>query len=152
MNRSFTEAQKKIVAARQKWTCAGCDEMLDSTYQIDHIVPLWKNGPDCYVTNAQALCPRCHAKKTQNEGIERVLLNRKAREECIQREIKKAPAPPAEKSAPTFEFQELPGSILECLACGRKYSTFWKYHMCEKRKTRENPFLSFLHISPLKLN
>ena len=31
---------KKQVAAKQKWRCAVCRELLDETYEIDHIRPL----------------------------------------------------------------------------------------------------------------
>lgn len=65
--RRVTESVKKRVAAAQRWQCAHCDAVLEATYQIDHRIPLWRGGsnePD----NLQALCPNCHASKTQAEG------------------------------------------------------------------------------------
>ena len=65
--RRVTESVKKRVAASQAWKCAACAEVLQATYQIDHRQPLWRGGsnePD----NLQALCPNCHAAKTQIEG------------------------------------------------------------------------------------
>jgi 5-methylcytosine-specific restriction protein A len=65
--RRVTERVKKRIAAAQRWKCAQCDAMLDATYQIDHRIPLWQGGsnePD----NLQALCPNCHATKTQAES------------------------------------------------------------------------------------
>ena len=35
--RRLTDAEKKRVAAEQKWTCAGCGAALDATYEVDHI-------------------------------------------------------------------------------------------------------------------
>jgi hypothetical protein len=70
MKRSFTEAIKKQVAASQRWTCSGCDEVLESTYQVDHTLPLWAGGADS-PRNATAMCAGCHARKTQNEAIVR---------------------------------------------------------------------------------
>lgn len=69
--RSWGVAEQKIVAALQKWRCASCTELLPSSFEVDHIVPLWSGGPDCFQTNAQALCPTCHSLKTQREAIER---------------------------------------------------------------------------------
>ena len=70
LRRTFTEAVKKQIAARQQWVCSGCKTLLDSTYQVDHSIPLWKNGRDS-PDNATAMCANCHARKTQTEGIER---------------------------------------------------------------------------------
>lgn len=68
--RNVSESVKKQVAASFQWRCGSCSSLLESTYQIDHIVPLWKGGsnrPD----NLWPLCPSCHAKKTQSEAVER---------------------------------------------------------------------------------
>jgi hypothetical protein len=72
LRRTFTEAVKKQIAARQQWLCSVCSSVLSSTYQVDHSIPLWKNGLDS-PENATAMCADCHAKKTQNEGIERAV-------------------------------------------------------------------------------
>lgn len=61
--RHVTSLQKKIVAANQQWKCAHCGNMLDETYEADHIVPLCEGG-DNSTSNLQALCPICHRKKT----------------------------------------------------------------------------------------
>lgn len=70
MKRSFTEATKKQVAASQRWACSGCGGVLESTYQVDHTLPLWAGGVDS-PRNATAMCAGCHARKTQNEAIVR---------------------------------------------------------------------------------
>ena len=68
--RCFTEAVKKQIAARQRWQCNLCFELLSAAFEVDHTVPLWNGGED-KPENASALCANCHAEKTQNEAIER---------------------------------------------------------------------------------
>ena len=105
IKRRFTQAQKKQVAARQKWTCLDCAKILPSSYQVDHIVPLWQGGED-NLENAQALCPDCHAEKTQHEAIERAHIRRsQQRDKHFRR--------PA----------------LQCLGCGFLTSPFF-FHTC----------------------
>ena len=67
---ALNESIKKQIASDQKWTCSACNSLLVSTFQIDHTIPLWNNGPDCK-ENATAMCVECHAKKTQDEWIQR---------------------------------------------------------------------------------
>lgn len=64
--RNINGITKKQVAASQKWTCNHCNELLDATYEIDHIHPLFKGG-DNSITNLQALCRNCHIKKTMKD-------------------------------------------------------------------------------------
>ena len=54
---------KKAVAAKQKWRCASCGKMLDETFEIDHIVPLFRGG-DNATSNLQALHRACHMSKS----------------------------------------------------------------------------------------
>ena len=54
---------KKCVAARAKWKCQSCDELVNENYEIDHILPLYKGGSNA-VSNLQCLCPQCHRSKT----------------------------------------------------------------------------------------
>ena len=56
----------KEVGASQKWRCNVCGDLLKSTFQLDHRIPLHKGGSND-VSNFQALCCECHAKKTQEE-------------------------------------------------------------------------------------
>ena len=61
--RNVSALEKKIVASNQKWKCSKCTQLLDATYEVDHIVPLCKGG-DNRIENLQALCRNCHGKKT----------------------------------------------------------------------------------------
>ena len=66
----ITPLVKKRVAANQKWRCASCKRLLDETYELDHIKPLFKGGTNLE-TNLQALCKRCHAMKSALEQSSR---------------------------------------------------------------------------------
>lgn len=70
--RRITAHERRIVAARQKWTCAYCNTLLSATFEVDHIVPLHQGGRDDYETNCHALCCECHRAKTQREEVERL--------------------------------------------------------------------------------
>ena len=61
---------KKRVASRQRWRCASCKRLLDETYELDHIKPLFKGGTNLE-SNLQALCKRCHAMKSALEQSSR---------------------------------------------------------------------------------
>ena len=63
VKRYVSVKNKKTVASNQKWNCNICKNMLDETYEIDHIRPLYKGGTN-NIINLQALCPNCHRKKT----------------------------------------------------------------------------------------
>ena len=64
--RKLTETVKKTVAYSQEWRCKTCEVLLPPSYQIDHIVP-HSILEDDSIDNLQALCPTCHANKTQIE-------------------------------------------------------------------------------------
>lgn len=64
--RNVSNLTKKKVASRQNWRCVGCQELLDYTYEIDHIQPLFQGGTN-HEDNLQALCPHCHRVKSLSE-------------------------------------------------------------------------------------
>jgi 5-methylcytosine-specific restriction endonuclease McrA len=75
IRRPRTEPERRRVAQGQGWKCANPDggcllpgELQE--YDIDHVIPLWKGGPD-EPENLQALCPACHRRKTNRERVER---------------------------------------------------------------------------------
>jgi hypothetical protein len=66
--RNVSESVKKYVAANQYWKCKKCNNLLDETYEIDHIIALEDNGSN-NLKNLQALCRNCHGKKTARNNI-----------------------------------------------------------------------------------
>jgi 5-methylcytosine-specific restriction protein A len=66
--RNVPESVKKYVASNQYWKCKSCKNLLDETYEIDHIVALEDNGTND-LENLQALCRNCHGKKTARNNI-----------------------------------------------------------------------------------
>ncbi len=66
MSRRVTNSTKKKIAANQRWNCNICQNLLDETYEVDHILPLKDEGTN-EENNLQALCPNCHRKKTNKE-------------------------------------------------------------------------------------
>ena len=66
----ITPLVKKRVAANQKWRCASCLQILDATYEIDRVKPLFKGGTNAE-SNLQALCKRCHMLKSAGEESSR---------------------------------------------------------------------------------
>jgi len=67
---NFSQSMRLKIACEQDWKCGICIEKLPSTFQVDHIVPVFRGG-DNSRENGMALCVSCHATKTQNENIER---------------------------------------------------------------------------------
>lgn len=67
-NRNVTALQKKKVAASQQWKCGHCMSILDASYEVDHIVALYRGGTNSE-TNLVALCRNCHGKKTVDERL-----------------------------------------------------------------------------------
>lgn len=67
--RSVSAIVKKIVASNQQWKCGECGVVLDYTYEVDHIVPLFKGGTNKQ-DNLVALCRNCHGRKTILEKID----------------------------------------------------------------------------------
>lgn len=68
---SRSEPQRRKIAQRQNWKCAGetCDLVGElEAYDLDHITPLSQGGEDVD-NNLQALCPACHRRKTDKERL-----------------------------------------------------------------------------------
>lgn len=61
--RIVSETKKKYVASLQCWKCKQCGQMLNHTFEIDHIQSLETGGTND-VSNLAALCRNCHGVKT----------------------------------------------------------------------------------------
>jgi len=61
--RSVSESRKKYVASMQNWKCKDCQNTLDATYEVNHIIELQDGGSN-EISNLEALCRNCHGKKT----------------------------------------------------------------------------------------
>lgn len=66
--RNVSESKKKFIASNQKWRCSHCNNLLDNTYEVDHIIALYKGGTN-ELNNLEALCRNCHGKKTFKEKM-----------------------------------------------------------------------------------
>jgi len=126
IKRITSETTKKMVAASQSWTCAHCFAMLSSSYEVDHTIPLWRNGADT-VDNLRALCSNCHSIKSQKESQERAEERRARRvdarsryENDVQRE---------EESKRSFT--KLPSGTIRCTDCSCRYYPVFR-HDCRR--------------------
>lgn len=61
-----TDFMRRLIGARQLWSCRSCAQFLDAAYEIDHIVPLFLGGTN-EEDNLQALCRNCHGVKSLRE-------------------------------------------------------------------------------------
>ncbi len=66
--RNVSAKTKKLVASRQNWRCGICGRQLDETFEVDHIIPLYKGGSN-EMDNLVALDPICHRKKTRADRL-----------------------------------------------------------------------------------
>ena len=83
--RKLTEREKKFVSSTQDWKCGYCKKSLPPSYQVDHIVPFSICHNDDII-NLMALCPTCHANKTQTE-YNRILQFKKLKAETNRKSI-----------------------------------------------------------------
>lgn len=64
--RRLTASERMYVAAQQKWTCKRCNQMLDYTFEVDHI-EMFSVRQNSESNNLQALCCKCHRIKTRED-------------------------------------------------------------------------------------
>lgn len=80
----LTHDEKQELLTCQEHKCADCTSKIHKdTCEIDHMWPLGLGGPD-HRANMQALCHRCHAKKTKKEL--RMMSERRRRVKLITNE------------------------------------------------------------------
>jgi hypothetical protein len=61
--RSVPTKVKKQVCYEQEYKCSECNVLMNATYEVDHITPLYMGGSNNQC-NLQALCRNCHGDKT----------------------------------------------------------------------------------------
>ena len=66
--RQVSPLLKKKVAAAQGWKCGHCQQILDASYEVDHILALYRGGSNDE-KNLIALCRNCHGAKTVDERL-----------------------------------------------------------------------------------
>lgn len=66
--RTLTQLQKKVVAARDAWRCQICHNLVDSSYEVDHIKPFSEGGSD-HPSNLRLLCRACHGRVTIRQRL-----------------------------------------------------------------------------------
>ena len=66
--RRLTQLRKKMVAARDRWSCQLCGKVVDATYEIDHVVAVADGGGDD-LANLRLLCRPCHGRVTNLQRL-----------------------------------------------------------------------------------
>lgn len=61
---AITVTRVKILGNQQKWQCYICNEVLDDTFECDHILSLENGGPDI-MSNLCLVHANCHVRKTR---------------------------------------------------------------------------------------
>ncbi len=144
MKRRTSEAVKKIVAARAKWRCEKCAEMLPAAYEIDHKVPLWRGGEDAE-PNLQALCNNCHGAKTQRESMQRAeeaAKKRRRRERRQRKRENEAAVRDALAHEQMVRQRERPETtrlapgLMRCEGCGTRYHEMFGHRVCQEHERR----------------
>ena len=66
--RNVSGYMKKWVASHQNWKCKKCDNTLEASYEVDHILSLEQGGTN-HESNLMALCRKCHGLKTFRDRL-----------------------------------------------------------------------------------
>lgn len=127
ITRKTSEATKKIVAARQKWCCGACSMLLPSCFEVDHSTPLWDGGADDE-SNLRALCPNCHAQKTQLEAVARAKRRQEAADRARADHARQLRERVTEE-VQNYAIRALGNGRQHCRMCGRKTASFFP-HRC----------------------
>ena len=70
--RTFIITQQKELKDRQNNRCNLCGtELSDDNVDYDHIIP-WEDGGKTTLANGQAICLKCHRKKTRKDKLKKV--------------------------------------------------------------------------------
>lgn len=127
ITRKTGDATKKVVAARQQWCCGSCSTLLPSSFEVDHTIPLWQGGLDD-ASNLKALCPNCHASKTQLEAIQRAEKRRQLADRARHEHELKTRSK-VTKEVRSDAIRLLGNGRQRCRLCGRKTLSMFP-HVC----------------------
>jgi hypothetical protein len=61
--RAVSGYTKRMIASKQEWKCLHCKQMLQASFEVDHILALSDGGGN-NEENLVALCRNCHGEKT----------------------------------------------------------------------------------------
>lgn len=61
--RAVSGYTKRMIASKQEWKCLHCNQMLQASFEVDHILSLSEGGNN-NEGNLVALCRNCHGEKT----------------------------------------------------------------------------------------
>ena len=64
--RTYAQKHRWDIAYEQKYKCACCRQLLHPSFEVDHVIPLFKGGADIR-SNILAVCRNCHGKKSREE-------------------------------------------------------------------------------------
>ena len=131
----LTEARKRIVASGQKWSCGICSSTLPSAFEVDHRTPLWDGGVDDW-ENWWALCPNCHAAKTQKESIDRRERERLRSERHHIRRIARREAAIREELEPELNKCTDKTGVCFCVYCGKNSYSIFPHRTCSAMDRR----------------
>ena len=67
-SRRVSPLMKKKIAARDKWRCRLCGALVDHTFEIDHVSPLFLGGSNAE-DNLRLLCRLCHGRVTADQRM-----------------------------------------------------------------------------------
>ena len=91
--RSLMRGEKTQIKKRQKYKCANCGMDISKLARIDydHITPISMGGTND-LSNFQALCPNCHAEKTQMDRVKIARARRQQKKAAsTKKKVKKKP-------------------------------------------------------------
>lgn len=54
--RKISESTKRFLGAKQRWSCATCGKLLESSFEVDYVVPPTKGGSATDDGNLKILC------------------------------------------------------------------------------------------------
>ena len=133
--RTWSSREWKYVICKQKCFCNICQASLDETFEVDHIIALADGGTDCHKTNAQALCPHCHALKTKEENYKRYK-KQKTERETMMKKARMQYAKKQDDDTPKYGFKNAIKALI-------KDNVKIQYNQTNPKKRGSNSYLRY---------